>query len=207
MTMLQISKSILSWKEVPTWVCAPSKEPTKLTVLSVQLWLLSRLRYLSVRWPPQSGLRSVSPLPARRELDRELGDSRTFQFENFVPTNLRQKAVQEIFEKIVDQWSEVPLNTMPLPEVVGLRECLKAAQMGEDYSYERINYLAREDKAREDPSWINRSEAARLKDLTRRFRLNPEDGILKRVTDLGSVPYIPSHVEVMALSTGPRHSD
>ena len=132
------------------------------------------------------------PLPARRELDRELGHSRTFQFENFVPTNLRQKAVQEVFEKVVDQWSEVPLTAIPLPEVIGLRDCLKAAQMSEDYGYERINFLSKENKNREDPSRMSRSEATRLRDLTRRFRLNPEDGVLERITDSGHVPYIPS---------------
>ena len=132
------------------------------------------------------------PIPARRELDCELGNSRTFQFETFVPTNLRQKAVQEVFEKIVDQWSEVPMTTIPLPEVVGLRDCLTAAHIGEDYSYERINYLSKDDKAREDPSRISRSDAHRLKDLTRRFRLNPEDRVLERTTDSGAVPYIPA---------------
>jgi hypothetical protein len=109
------------------------------------------------------------PVPARRELDRELGKSRNYTFENFVQTTLRQKAVQASFEKIIDEWSEVPTKTVPLPdspEMVGFRDCLKAAQRGEDYAYERINYLSKDDKAREDASRINRSEAARLKDLT-----------------------------------------
>jgi hypothetical protein len=39
--------------------------------------------------------------PARKELNRELGDSRTYEFETFVPTTLRQKAVQECFEEVV----------------------------------------------------------------------------------------------------------
>ena len=145
----------------------------------------------SAEWAEEC-MKDKIPIIARRELDRELGNSRNFQFENFVPTNLRQKAVQEVFEKIVDQWSEVPLTTISLPEVVGLRDCLKAAQMGEDYSYERINYLSKDDKAREDPSRISRTDAIRLKELTRRFRLNPEDGVLERILDSGIVPYIPA---------------
>ncbi|NDD62505.1 MAG: hypothetical protein EBZ36_00750, partial [Acidobacteria bacterium] len=135
------------------------------------------------------------PAPARKELDRELGHSRNFMFENFVPTTLRQKAVQASFEKIIDEWSEVPAQTVPLPvspEMVGLRDCLKSAQMGEDYAYERMNYLAKDDKAREDATRLNRSEAARLKDLTRRLRLNPEDGVLESSTENGYVPYIPA---------------
>ena len=54
------------------------------------------------------------PKPARKELNRELGDSRSYDFESFVPTTLRQKAVQECFEDIIDKWSEVPTSTAPM---------------------------------------------------------------------------------------------
>ena len=91
----------------------------------------------------------------------------------------------------MDQWSEVPLTTIPLPEVVGLRDCSKAAQMCEESAYVRINYLSKKHKDREDSSRINRSEAARLKDLTRRLRLNPEDGVLESSSGEGFVPYFP----------------
>ena len=45
------------------------------------------------------------PRPARKELNRELRDSRSYEFESFVPTTLRQKAVQECFEDIIEKWS------------------------------------------------------------------------------------------------------
>ena len=66
-------------------------------------------------------LKDKIPKPARKELNRELGDSRRYEFESFVPTTLRQKAVQECFEDIIEKWSEVPTSTAPLPGEVGLR--------------------------------------------------------------------------------------
>jgi hypothetical protein len=135
------------------------------------------------------------PAPARKELDRELGHSRNFMFENFVPTTLRQKAVQASFEKIIDEWSEVPAQTVPLPaspEMVGLRDCLKSAQMGEDYAYERMNYLAKDDKARRMllDSIAVRRPASKIS--LAGFASDPEDGVLESSTENGYVPYIPA---------------
>ena len=54
----------------------------------------------------------------RKELGRELGNSRPYLLEEFVPTNARQKAVQGCMERIVDEWSSVPSHVAALPEFV-----------------------------------------------------------------------------------------
>ena len=61
----------------------------------------------------EESMKDKIPAPARKELNRELGDSRTYEFETFVPTTLRQKAVQECFEEIIEKWSEVPVTPQP----------------------------------------------------------------------------------------------
>ena len=58
----------------------------------------------------------------RKELDRELGHSRPYLLEEFIPTNARQRAVQGCMERIVEEWSCVPSQVTDLPEFVGLLE-------------------------------------------------------------------------------------
>ena len=72
---------------------------------------------------------------SRKELDRELGDSRALHLESFVPTSARQKSVQACLQKVIDQWSEVPEGVTDLPEVIGLRDALRSAQLGDDYAF------------------------------------------------------------------------
>ena len=137
-------------------------------------------------------LKDKIPRPARKELNRELGDSCSYEFESFVPTTLRPKAVEECFEDIIEKWSEVPTSTAPLPGEVGLRDCLLAAQKGEEFSADRLNFLA---KAKgEEHLRMSRSEHARLSDATRRCRIHPEDGLLEFSVEGGFVPYIPAGI-------------
>ena len=63
-------------------------------------------------------MRDSIPPEARKELDRELGHSRDFVIENFVPVTARQKAVQKCFEKVVADWVEGPQEKVMRPEEV-----------------------------------------------------------------------------------------
>ena len=50
----------------------------------------------------EESMRDSMNSASRRELDRELGDSRALHLESFVPTSARQRSVQACLQKVID---------------------------------------------------------------------------------------------------------
>jgi len=98
--------------------------------------------------------------------------------------------VQQIFDETIKKWSEVPFTTAALPAQVGLRDCLKAAQKEDEYSFERMSFLAKGEKS-EEYAKLHRHDLVRLQSMAKRYRLHPDDGVLEYTAGSGYVPYIP----------------
>ena len=82
----------------------------------------------------------------RYELAKELGADRPFLLPAPAATikdqdSLRTKGVLALQKLVAEQWGEIPAETMPLPEIQGLRDLLLQAQRQDSVASEHINYL------------------------------------------------------------------